>query len=130
MREIKFKIFDQKTNEMYYLLKDRFSFGPFEGYRAVSWEDVFAEQHEELIPLQYTGLKDKNGLMIYEGDIVQGSHHYQRDDEIILIEQQVHYLNGCYMFGNWNAHEYFNKHRNIEVIGDVYRNPELLEATK
>ncbi|GIN42731.1 MULTISPECIES: YopX family protein [Bacillus] len=79
---------------------------------------------------EYTGLKDKNMREIYEGDIVQGSHRSQRDDEIILIEQQVHFLNGCYMFGNWNAHEYFNKHRNIEVIGNIYQNPNLLLEAK
>ncbi|MDO3660128.1 YopX family protein [Bacillus sp. C28GYM-DRY-1] len=106
-----------------------YSIGQLEERAAAKLSPVFSDEYELISRDLYTGLKDKNGQEIYEGDIVQGSHHYQRDDEIILIEQQVNYLNGCYMFGNWNAHEYFNKHRNIEVIGDVSQNPELLEAS-
>ncbi|MEC1037613.1 YopX family protein [Bacillus licheniformis] len=107
-----------------------YSIGQLEERAAAKLSPVFSDEYELISRDLYTGLKDNTGREIYEGDIVQGSHRYQRDDEIILIEQQVHYLNGCYMFGNWNAHEYFNKHRIIEVIGNIYENPDLLEATK
>ncbi|MGY6720063.1 YopX family protein [Bacillus licheniformis] len=106
-----------------------YSIGQLEERATAKLSPVFSDEYELISRDLYTGLKDNTGREIYEGDIVQGSHRYQRDDEIILIEQQVHYLNGCYMFGN-NAHEYFNKHRIIEVIGNIYENPDLLEATK
>ena len=72
---------------------------------------------------QYTGLKDRNGKEIYESDIVKGAH---RSNEEWAQLQKVTYFNGCFMFGNWNAQEYFNKHTHIEVIGNIYDNPELL----
>ncbi|MEK5133180.1 YopX family protein [Bacillus sp. FSL W8-0645] len=34
------------------------------------------------------------------------------------------------MFGVWNAHEYFNKHQHIEVVGNIYQNPDLLEEAR
>ena len=73
---------------------------------------------------QYTGLKDTNGVEIYNGDITKGLNRLW---EVVVVEN-VHYLNGCFMFGNYNAHEFLNKHQNIEVIGNIYENLELLEG--
>lgn len=80
---------------------------------------------EDFNIMQYTGLKDKNGKEIYEGDIVNYSH--PRTDEIIRTVTFKHGafgIEGIYekthiIFGN-----ILDSH--IEVIGNIYENPELL----
>jgi uncharacterized phage protein (TIGR01671 family) len=71
---------------------------------------------------QYTGMKDKNGTKIFEGDIVHGlmdygpAGLYERNNIVINFNETV----GGY---EW---QYFNLDT-IEVIGNIYDNPELLE---
>ncbi|MEK5328712.1 YopX family protein [Bacillus sp. FSL W8-0006] len=109
----------------------KYSTSQLEAQAAKKLSPCFDETEYEMIARNlFTGLKDSEGVEIYEGDVVQGAPRYQREDEIILIEQKVSFLKGCYMFGNWNAHEYFNKHQHIEVVGNIYEDPDLLEEAQ
>jgi uncharacterized phage protein (TIGR01671 family) len=118
-REIKFRAWD-KMEEMVYI--DDFYWFEEEGVHDSNGEGHYC--HYEL--MQYTGLKDKNGKEIYEGDII-GNTKYSE-----MYPKQIVFYNGS--FGFWDKEdsipEFFMLYRYLssrEVIGNIYENPELLK---
>ena len=72
---------------------------------------------------QFTGLTDKNGVKIFEGDIVRA---FTRFSEIYV--SSVTYHEGAFWFKNWSWTKFLFKFEKIEVIGNIHDNPELLEG--
>ena len=70
---------------------------------------------------QYTGLKDENEREIYEGDIVK--HAIWGDVYEIMFEDGGFHVLSSYDFQTINEYP-------LEVIGNIYENPELLEGEK
>lgn len=74
------------------------------------------------ILMQYTGLKDKNGKEIYEGDILS-TGNLESGHRIV----EVYFKDGCFYtkdesFKKWRVAGW----RTTEIIGNIYENPELL----
>lgn len=140
MREFKFRAWDTEKKEMYVPSAitqdtgDRLSI--FEANLSVAkvailWNGYEIQGHNDDILMQYTGLKDKNGKEIYEGDIVHilvdvdtdgvGYHN----QHMIERKGKVEYGLGSYQVGDFELGESGEEER--EILGNIYENPELLE---
>ena len=115
--KIKFRAWDKSQNKM--LSVNLISFGekcfncPDEKWGL--WHNYSKRGDCEL--MQYTGLKDKNGKEIYEGDIV----NWTTED----VNDVVRFKDGTFMIGDVCS---FNVSvSNLEVIGNIYENPDLLK---
>ena len=129
MREINFRVWDNLAN---------FYWGKGEGmdFKKIAfnfYESLFKEN--ELTFQQYTGLKDKNGKEIYEGDILK-YHVKFKDSQINLapitnsriVKALVEFRDGCYYAGSFAFTTPTIKNTdNIEVIGNIFENKDLLK---
>jgi len=133
MRKIKVRAWHKVRKEMYevYGLSRGFVFkDSLDGFGTPGNPDLI--EHVEL--MQYTGLKDKNGIEIYEGDIMIN----EKTKEVSHIE----YSNEHACFRAVAIHKdykvssaiinlvYHGDLRDMKVSGNIYKNPELLEAKK
>ncbi|BBM35396.1 YopX family protein [Pseudoleptotrichia goodfellowii] len=127
MREIKFRIWDYDLKrfvekELDYLINPR---GELYVFRNNKLTFFYKDPYEIM---QYTGLKDKNGVEIYEGDIVLINLTSSKIEKAI-----VKFKNGAFVGELINKDDYIYifhfdfKKEDFEVIGNIFENPELME---
>src|SRR5699024_1498735 len=137
----KFRAWDRTTNQM----RGCYGFNEMEQevYVCSVADDEFNGQlktvhalrrsFDEVVVMQYTGCRDKNGIEIYEGDVIKDKY-----DKIWLVQWYV----GAFVItnkipdsdGQESTYSYFNNlsnhHFYFEVIGNMWENPELLEVVE
>lgn len=129
-REIKFRAWSKVEEEMVYgidLTTQDGTAHPING----NWDNIMSlDERVEL--MQYTGLKDKNGTEIYEGDIVLTDNSIDNFHTELRSKKlyEVRYWDGSFMlrFDDKNIDYLSTGETCCEVIGNIYENPDLLEG--
>lgn len=132
MREIKFRVWDKLTQKYWNIENwhfedeylDLIEFG-------VSIADPDIERIwrklNEVELMQYTGLKDNNGREVYEGDVLDIGLQNQDGKPVVAPVSYEKYIAG-YVLDNGGNGIWQRLDKDCEVIGNIYENPELLEA--
>ena len=94
---------------------------------------TLTREFKDVILMQSTGLKDKNGVEIFEGDIVQyrdGEYSYLG---IVKRDCYQFFIDGIEPDDNYDfidVSNTFDGTSSLEILGNIHENPELLEETE
>lgn len=123
MREIKFRAWDNNNEEM---LND-ISINTDDFTDMLN--EYFSYLSDDIEFMQYTTLKDKNGVEIYEGDIIM----FEDDEDFIYL---IEFYKGAYGWFNYKGKKFSNfvsfesmtysDKEHFRVVGNKYQNKDLL----
>lgn len=134
MRQIKYRAYHKTTREMFWFDVMNGNHGHGNGYIGMApfGEEITKARHRDNLRLvdptdcdimQFTGLHDKNGKEIYEGDIDSRRNVIMWNKDLCLFCPHSTLPHD----GEWYPTSYPMDARNIEVIGNIHENPELLK---
>jgi uncharacterized phage protein (TIGR01671 family) len=146
-REIKFRAWD--GSKMVYTEEDIYMKLFSDGSGSLWWDNKDGDD-EQIVwfdknrpPMQYTGLKDKNGKEIYEGDIIKWGHikggeenpirvavvKINPDLQFEIIGERKFFMgqDKVFRYGNFI---YTDTEKWIEIIGNIYEHPHLLNSER
>jgi uncharacterized phage protein (TIGR01671 family) len=126
MRTLNFRVWDKKNRKMIYPTiiwnyteeSVNYMFPIFSGIKYDDIDDV-----SEM--MQFTGIIDKNGSGIYEGDIVKWKE-YKNEYPLVLTEENKIIKTKVVEFNIGEIWQGYQLDKNMEVIGNIYENPNLL----
>jgi len=121
MREIKFRYWDLLDGKLKYVTPQ---------YQSITSVDVGGQYItiplDDIELMQYTGLKDKNGVEIYEGDILSRENNYENNCTIKWDNESCGFtINYIYYDEIYDMCEFWD---DFEIIGNIHENHELLEV--
>lgn len=129
MRPIKFRAWLKDEKKMYEWHREFF----YDTSPVTNYNGDFPEDENMAILMQFTGLLDKNGNDIYEGDIIQ----YKNNNYEIVYLHDAFYIKthnpteeARKVLPNWDffGDRLYYYAASSEVIGNIHQNPELLKA--
>ncbi|MCY7468123.1 YopX family protein [Bacillus safensis] len=130
MREIKFRVWDENVQEMVYevgLTPEGIPYSIPDYAEASDQFDYYPSCHK----MQFTGLRDRNGDEIYEGDFVKIISAYNGQEIIATVRYENSLASFVFETGEDQGYSRIDaSFKGIEVIGNIYQNPDLLEGTQ
>jgi len=124
-RPIKFRVWDKRENKGMSTQNML-----YEAQLHHLWQDFVDYPGYEL--MQYTGLTDKNGKEIYEGDIVQYNQNSSYDNMDFIAKWSDDKLGFIFQSNSGeqlvNQTPHLNRFKHLEVVGNIFENPELLKT--